>query len=53
MPQLVERYIGDRSVTSHDSLQAECLCVGSLRMTFYLLLSTGSSQEDRKLSQHD
>ena len=51
--QLVERYIGDRMVASRDSLLVECLCVGSLSKTFYLLHSTGLPQEDRKLSQHD
>ena len=28
-------------------------CVVSLNKTLYPLLSTGSTQEDRKLSQHD
>ena len=28
-------------------------CVVSLSKTLYSLLSTGSSQEDRELSQHD
>ena len=48
--QLVKRKTGDRRVagsglTSH--------CVVSLSKTLYPLLSTGSTKEERKPSQHD
>ena len=47
--QLIARQTGNRRILS----AAESHCAASLSKTLYPLLSTGSTQEDRKSSQND
>ena len=50
MAQLVEHSLGVEGSLAQNSLGH---CAVSLSNTLYPLLSTGSTQEDRKMSQHD